>query len=275
MRILRFDLHCHLKPAKRLPYVAGDAERVAAAARVHGLDGVAVTEHARGTGYWATFDALASRHPLVRGRFEVDGVLLLPGMEVTLGEHVDVLLIGDLDELRRLDGAFRPRLTEGLRPGAPELISVMAEVKPRLLRVAPHPYLRTKRAEKLGAVAISELFHAMELNATLAGAHDTSRVLGMARRHEVGLTGGSDAHAWPQVGAAWTEVYASGDSMDSVIDAVIRRRCEARVHPDAAALVAAGAAMKKRLKAQRKAGILVDPEETAVMPPLEALRMAG
>lgn len=253
MRPIRLDLHTHLCVGKRFAFHAGDEERFAAGALAAGLDGVLVSEHAEARGTWEAFDALLERHPFRRGRFEIAGALFYPGLEVTLAERVDVVLVGVLEDLRRLDRAFATRLSEGHRPGVEEFCEVMAAFAPSMARIGAHPGKRGKRLDALDDAALARVVDAVEVNAAGGGVEDAALVHGLAARLGCAVTGGSDAHAWAQVGAAWTEVYAQGDGTADVVRAIKQRRCEPRAHAEAVEMVESGRRLRSRLKDERKA----------------------
>jgi len=249
---LRIDLHTHPKIAKRTPFHPRDTDRSVAAARRRGLTGLALTEHAHAVGYWATLDRLARSYPSRRGRFIAEGVALYPGMELTLAEGVDLVLIAPVDELRRLDGAFDAPLTAGHHPSALEAVAVFDRVKIEAIRILAHPTRPDKPADRLPDPILRSLAHAVEINARFARFDDINGARALAERLSLPLVGASDAHTWPQIAAASTSVYENDDSFDALRAAILTGRCRPIVHDNAERLVAVGKRFKKRLKARRE-----------------------
>lgn len=250
MRTLRLDMHTHLKAAKRVAFEPAAAVRYARALTEQGLDGLAITEHVHAPGFWEMYDALGAEHRYLLGRYEIGGALLYSGFELTLAEVVDVLFIGPLPELRRLDRAFPTPLSQGHHPTGEELAETLDRLDPHLLRIAAHPFRATKRVHRIPPGARRRIFHAAEINSTLACEHDWEQVHDFVAREGLAVTGGSDAHTTPQVGAAWTEAAAASDAFDDLFDSVAGRSTLARVAPDVHDRVTAGRLLKARIKAQ-------------------------
>jgi len=250
-RDLRLDLHTHPKPAKRTPFDLCDVVRLTDAARRRGLDGVALTEHAHAVGFWDAAAQVGRAFGAPDGTLDTGGVALYPGMEITLAERIDLVVIAPVDELRRLDAAFGAPLTAGRHPSALEMIEAFDRLALDAVRVLAHPTRRDKPADRAPDPMLAALADAVEINARFAGFDEIAGARGLARRIGRPLVGGSDAHAWPQVGAAWTRVDAQDASFGAVRDAILTGRCRPVVHESAERLVRAGARMKARLKARR------------------------
>ncbi|TVQ60296.1 MAG: hypothetical protein EA379_08410 [Phycisphaerales bacterium] len=249
METLRIDLHTHLKAAKRTPYQDDAPEHFARALSERSLDALAMTEHFHAAQFWEMHDAMLDRYAYRRGRFEVGDTLFYTGAEITLRERIDVLIIAPLADLRRIDRAFAHPLSRGYHPGAREFADVFDALGVDALRIGAHPLRPDKRADRLPDALIARLFDAFEINACYAGEHD-GRIAHASKRRGLALTGGSDAHAHPGVGAAWTEAAMSGDTFHDLRDAVLGRRTTAHLHPAHEDLTRAGRDLKQRLKAE-------------------------
>ncbi len=249
MPAYRLDLHTHLKPAKRAAFRPTDAERYADTLARRSLDGLAITEHAHAHGFWAMYEALVDAHPYRDGAFDIGGRRFFPGMEVTLAERVDVLIIAPLEELRRLDYAFPTPLSLEHHPTGEELADTIDRLRLRALRIGAHPFAPEKTIMRLSPCARRWLFHALEINARHCEGPDGAAVHSYAQELGCAVTGGSDAHASVQLGAVSTIVSAADDSVEALIDAVACGRATPVVHPEAASLVERGREMRRRLKA--------------------------
>ncbi len=250
MRTLQLDLHTHAKVARRVAFNPADALRYARTLRSRGLDGLAITEHAHGADFWAMYDALLARWPYRQGRFEIEGALFFTGMELTLAERVDALIVAPLETLRALDEALLAPATAGYHPTGEELAAALQSVERSTLRIAAHPFRDDKHIEQLAPALRVAIFHAVEINACYADAVRVEAVLAKAAQRGWATTAGSDAHTWPQLGACWTSVEVQDDSFEALRQAVLARRCAPRTHPQRARLVRTGRALKARCKAR-------------------------
>lgn len=245
---LTIDLHTHLKVAKRTPMQAAEPARFSRMLERRSVHALAVTEHAHAPDLWRMFDTLRRDFVYEHGRFIVNNSLFYTGLEVTLAERVDALVLGDLAELRALDSSFALPLSQGHHPEGADLADAVARLG-SLVVIAAHPLREDKPIGALPGDVVARLFDAIEINARWADDEQVARVGRIARALGVGLTGGSDAHVWLQAGAAWTNVDAASDRADDVLDAVRLGRCSAALRPDAENICRLGADFKASLKA--------------------------
>lgn len=166
---------------------------LAGTARLRNLDAVATTNH----DYYRAFDVESSLAQTI------------PGIEVTTTRG-HVLVVG-------------PDPPEQTEPGelTPEETVEMAHDRGCAAIIA-HPY----RNSTVKDVEVD--FDAIEIN----GKHPRTEewVRKLAERHELPLTGGSDAHYPVEVGRAYTLVDAEELTPESVVSAIRDGRIEPRVH---------------------------------------------
>lgn len=248
MATLRLDLHTHLKCARRVAFDVCRMSQYARALRSRGLNGLAIAEHIHGADYWAMCDALKRRYPYREGRFEVEDALFFPGFELTLAEGVDALALGPIEAMRRLDASFAHPASAGYHPTGAELADALNALESEIVCVAAHPARDDKHIDRLCLSVRSRLFHAVEINACHADADQIAAVKARAARKGWAITGGSDAHTWPQLGACWTEVEARGDAFDDLREAILAGRCGPAIHPQRERLVRIGRRLKAHIK---------------------------
>ncbi|MGD9693265.1 MAG: PHP-associated domain-containing protein [Phycisphaerales bacterium] len=245
---LTIDLHTHMKVAKRTPMQAGEPARFARILQRRGIHALAIAEHAHAPDLWQMFDALRAQFIYEHGRFIVGPSLFYTGVEITLAERADAVVLGDLEDIRALDNAFDFPLSAGYHPEGAELADVTARLG-SLAVIAAHPLREDKPIGALGGDTVARLFDAVEINARWSDPDTVARVERIARGLGVGLTGGSDAHVWLQTGAAWTHVDAASDRADDVLEAIRLGRCRAALRPDAEHICRLGSELKASLKA--------------------------
>jgi PHP-associated len=247
---IQLDLHTHMKIAKRTPFQRLDVLHIADRLRRLGFAGLAITEHAHGHGSWEMYDSLLEDHPYQHGRFEINGVCFYSGLELTLAEYVDILFIAPLDELRRLDNAFGIALTAGYHPDVHELADRLDELDLDTVRIAAHPFRDDKPADQLPKALLGTLIDAVEINGRYTSASCVKQVNALADRLDVPIVGGSDAHTWPQLGAAGCEVEATSDQFCDVRDAILAGRVKATTNEQAIRMANTADRLKKRRKAR-------------------------
>ncbi len=175
-------------------------------ARSLGLAGFALTEHAHHHDFWDTLGALCDRYPYSDGQFRVSpGFGVLTGMELTVAERADVVLIGGIDQLLRFDRSLAARLSGGYHPPFRDIFAPAASAG--LVMIGAHP---TKEARP-GSRRLRRLRrHLRRLDALELNGNEASRrkvrpeIRRLARALGLPVVGGSDAHVWSQVGAVAT-----------------------------------------------------------------------
>jgi len=213
-----------------------------------GFGGLAITEHAHGHGFWEMYDSLLEDHTYRHGRFEIGDLCFYTGLELTLAEYVDILFIAPLDELRRLDEAFAPALSAGYHPDASELADRLAHLNLDAVRIAAHPFRDDKPADQLSEGAFGSLFDAVEINGRYTSDSCVQRVHTLADRRSLPMVGGSDAHVWPQLGAAGCVVHAESDHYCDIRNAILAGRVEPTTDPRAMRMATTADRLKQRRK---------------------------
>lgn len=192
----RIDFHVHTDASHDGRH---SLDRLAAAARAAGLDAIAVTDH-----------NLCTPVPP-----ELDGVLLIPGCEVSTSQgHVLGLFLD------------RPLDLEALRQdGLPTAQAAVEEIhRGGGLAVLAHPY------EKRGADPEQQSFRpdgveAANARACLKVSDANQRAAALAERWSLPALGGSDAHACGELGSAWTELDCDDLSLPALRSAVLDGKC--------------------------------------------------
>lgn len=197
---LRIDLHVH-------SFFSADGvsspEDLIAAARAAGLNGFAITDH----NTCDAVDYMVSRGLMREDGRPVDGMLVIPGIEVTTADGHLLCL-----------GCKLPSSLKGL-PAA-EVCRLAHDAGG--IAVAPHPYDLFRagiRESVLDALPLDglEVFNA----ATTLKRHNR-KAYEYAQRRGLPMTAGSDAHHAGAVGVACTIVETDDFSARGVLDAMRR-----------------------------------------------------
>jgi predicted metal-dependent phosphoesterase TrpH len=213
--VKRIDTHTHPKISKHFAFDPRGLARMVRAARRAGLDGLAVTEHFHGRGYWDIHEHLEAAYPLERGLYRAGGVALIPGAEINIREGAHVIVLGESAELRRLDRAFPERLSNGYEPRLREFLDLTDDFD--LVRIGAHMFRRTKELGKFPAGDLRRL-HALEVNGKDFGTE--LMLIVQARALGLPIVGGSDAHHWLQTGVRHTLVHTDEMTLTAIAKAV-------------------------------------------------------
>ncbi|MEX1253329.1 MAG: PHP-associated domain-containing protein [Dehalococcoidia bacterium] len=207
------DLHVHGRLSKGFDFEPAAISRLRELANRRGLTGFGLTEHIHAKQFWEMHDYLRRRYAYRHGAYDVGGGYpMLSGCEVTVAEKVDFILLGELDQLERLDFAFSPSLSEGHFPAG---IVFLEEARRRdLLVIAAHPFREGKELGRLPLGATLDRVAALEINGKDYRLDDA--VAPLAATAGLPVSGGSDAHHPFQVGIRSTVIPGNELSLESV-----------------------------------------------------------
>jgi predicted metal-dependent phosphoesterase TrpH len=229
----KIDLHVHSRLSKSFEYDHANLERLVRLAKRRGLDAFALTEHIHAVNFWDMQQWLLNNFEYRDGQYRIDpGFNVLSGAEVTVGERVDFIVVGPLDQLHSLDNAFRPKLSEWNH--APALEFAQAARERDLVLILAHPYRLGKEAAKLDE-RIFDLVHAVEVNGRDHGGE--RQVVALSEQHDLPLSGGSDAHFYLQVGIRATMFESDRVDFESLQNAFERRATKVHAKPYARSVV--------------------------------------
>jgi histidinol phosphatase-like PHP family hydrolase len=229
----KIDLHVHSRLSKSFEYEHASLERLIRLGRRRGLDAFALTEHIHAVNFWEMHTRLLDRFEYADGAYRVaPDFSVLSGAEVTVAERVDFIVVGPLDRLASLDNAFRPRLSDWNHVPALEL--AQAARQHGLVLILAHPFRHGKEAAKLDPRVFGQV-HALEVNGRDHGGE--RQVVALAERHDLPLSGGSDAHFYLQVGIRSTIVPQREAHPDAIRESFEARRTRVHAKPYARAVV--------------------------------------
>ena len=211
----RIDTHSHPNISKHYAFDPQALVRMVARGQRVGLDALAVTEHLHARTYWRVYDHIERTYPRVGGLYRAGDLSLITGGEVNIREGAHVIVLGDLDEIRRLDRAFPDRLSRGYEPALREFLDVTDDFD--LLRIGAHMFRRSKELGKFPASDLRRL-HALEVNGKDYGLE--TMLLAQARALDLPIVAGSDAHHWLQIGVRHTLIHVEELTIHSIMKGV-------------------------------------------------------
>ena len=201
LKPLKADLHTHTAedPRHQISYAAKDLISIAAD---EGYDVLAITNH-----QCLTFSR--KLHAYAKER----GILLIPGMEVTLRRR-HVVLLNPPSGKSFLDFS-----------------SLLAMQRPDALVLAPHPYFPNPYS--LNGLLLKHLryFHAIEYcHFYSQGINFNQMALRVSEAHGIPVVGNSDAHFLSQFGTTYSLIHAEKDP-ESIFRAIRDGRSEVVSRP--------------------------------------------
>ncbi len=197
--VMKFDLHVHTMLSKSIPFHMGDLNLMIAQARHAGLSGFALSEHIHAPCYWETYQRLRREFTYRNGIYHVShDFYLFNGAEVNLSTLGHVVVLGAIEAIEALDRKLD--LNAGNRPTLAQLLEEAAD---DLLLIGAHPFRPDGGLMKSSPSLIRRLT-ALEINGKDFMLEN--KVRQAARKLQMPVVGGSDAHLWPQLGVSSTEM---------------------------------------------------------------------
>jgi predicted metal-dependent phosphoesterase TrpH len=231
---LKIDLHVHSRLSKNFEFNHEAVGKLKELGVRRGLDGFALTEHIHAKNFWEMHDYMLTRHPYQDGYYDMgDGFRIFSGCEVTVGERVDFIVVGELDRIEELDASFYPRLSDSHHPAGVEFLRKARELD--LTVTSAHPFRPGKETAKLPLDEVFSLVDAIEVNGRDYGTEH--RVAALARDYGRPVSGGSDAHYYLQVGIRSTVIPGTKLTLSNLRRAFSEQASSAHCKPYAEQLV--------------------------------------
>lgn len=229
-RPLKFDLHVHTKLSRSIPFKMADLHLLIAHAKRMHVDAFAITEHINAPDYWQTYAQIGRRFLCDAGIYYVEpGLHMINGAEITLKGKGDILALGDISSMQRLD--CRLNLSGGYHPTLEELVS---EAPDDLLLIGAHPFRPNGGIMKFSPSAIRKLA-ALEINGKDFG--EEHKVEAAAAALGLPVVGGSDTHYWPQLGIRRTVLPVSSLSIEAIRASIIAGEATVESEPNGPLMV--------------------------------------
>jgi hypothetical protein len=194
-------------------------------------------------------EVLRASYPYQDGWYDLkDGFRVFSGCEVTVDERVDFIVVGALDEIERLDGAFCPKLSDG--PFVPGMAFLEEARRHDIIVIAAHPFRPGKELEHLPVDEALRQVDAVEVNGRDYGTERRIAALGAER--DLPLSGGSDAHFYLQVGIRSTIIRRKELSLETIARAFEQKRTRVHCKAYAPAVVELCKEIKRVVKLRRE-----------------------
>ena len=243
----RIDTHTHPKISKHFTFTPASLSRMVRMAKRVGLDGIAVTEHFHATDFWAVHEYLERTYPCTGDVFWCDGLALIPGAEINIRERAHIIVLGGVNELRRLDRAFDERLSHHYEPEFREFLDVSEYFE--IARIGAHMFRRSKELGKFSTGDLRRL-DALEVNGKDFGTE--VMLLAQARALGLPIVAGSDAHHWLQLGVRHTLLHTDEIRMSAVVKTIKEGLTGFATHPYTPLRVRTAKSLKRLTKLLRK-----------------------
>ena len=196
------DFHVHGKITSNFPFDKdGFLEKVNEAKR-EGMDSLALTEHSNALNFIEAYNFLKNNFEYLNDYYNVNGVKVFTGVEITTNEKLDILFIGNREKI--LD--FNQKILN--IKGEQEFICInnLFDIvnQEELLVILAHPFRKHEKFPEIDR-NIFEKIDAVEFNARDLYEKDIDnmkeKVKELSKKLNIPITGGSDSHYFLQIGS--------------------------------------------------------------------------
>lgn len=200
---MTIDFHVHGKITSKFDF---DEERFLLTineAKNNGLDSIVITEHSGAYCFESGYEFLNSNFKRLGDHYEVNGLKVFYGMEVTTKQNLDVLIIGTPENVFDL----RNKIINILKNDKYIDIEVLfgLDIPSNLIVILAHPYRSHGELPYLSSY-VTERLDAIELNSKdiYKQGMDTmkDKVTKLSEALNLPITAGSDTHYYLQVSTA-------------------------------------------------------------------------
>lgn len=242
------DFHTHGKLAKYLAFSPDYTDWLFNEAISAGLDALCLTEHFNTQGFHDVYADIARRFPRIGDAYDVNGLLVFPGMEIDVAEGGHTLALGPMEDVLDLNAWLEPHKARGHFLPFGDLAH---EVHRRGLRLgAGHPFRAPGHLPELPDEQLAE-FDFIDLNGKdLARDRERSERLTFALGERLGIpvVSGSDTHQAFQYGCVVTRMARRCTTFDDLFAQVEAGAYEIVLADDAAFRVKTAGYLKRALK---------------------------
>jgi predicted metal-dependent phosphoesterase TrpH len=250
---MKIDFHVHAAMSKEIPFDLDLFHQTLEAARLCGLEALALTDHFDSPNFEEVHRTLEREFDYVGLHYLANGIKLLLGLEFEVGEGPHLLVVSDRDSIfvyqqrlrrvHRRDGACSARV----------FFDRQEELE--LLTIFGHPFRPNRDVSRIEPDLYTR-FDALELNARdlyFHGADMRARTAIFARTHGIPVVAGSDAHHYHQIGSVYNQFEAACHTLGALKSSIADGAYGIRIDEVLGEKVAAARRAKKLLKARAPA----------------------
>lgn len=202
MKIMKIDFHTHGKISSKLPFNKEEFANKINEAKNEGIDSLVLTEHCHANNFIEGYEFLSRNYKYINDYYDVDGVKVFTGIEVTTNEELDILIIGNREYIVELKEKIENKKAEQKFINIKDLINILDSSK--LLIIIAHPFRRHTTFPSIDKNIIEQI-DAIEFNATdlynKGITNMKNNVIKLGELLNVPITGGSDSHYFIQIGS--------------------------------------------------------------------------
>lgn len=210
---MRIDLHTHAKWSKEIDFSLSYYEEMMAAASRNGLHAVALTEHFNTKRFPELYRELDRHCAYADDYYVMNGIRVIPGMEVDVKEGAHILLIGGRERIIEVRQRLEGHTASGHYIGTAELLDLADEYD--CLRIGAHPYREENPLTRVPESLLPR-FDALDLNGRdlhHSGMTMEAMVRRLAEQTGLPVVAGSDTHHPLQFGSLYNELAYSCDTV--------------------------------------------------------------
>ncbi len=196
------DFHTHGKITNQFPFdEEGFQEKIEEAKR-EGLEAIALTEHSHAKNFSEAYYYLEKKFEYVNQFYLVNGVKVFTGVEVTTKEKLDVLFIGERNQILTFNQQILSKTKGEDFIAIQDLFDLVKDQE--FLVILAHPYRKHKEFPKLDQTIFGKI-DAIEFNARDLYDYGIEtmmeKVKKLGQTIQLPITGGSDSHYFLQIGS--------------------------------------------------------------------------
>jgi histidinol phosphatase-like PHP family hydrolase len=210
---LFIDLHFHAVLSKRIGFSPVLFLQTIEYAKDCGLNALAITNHFNTPDFIGVFAYLDRQFPYSGIYYDVNGIKIIPGMEVNVKEGPHYVVLGRREDILAYYSRFLNHMTPETYPSTEEFLGLQQDFI--LITILAHPFRPNREITRVDSI-FYPYFDALELNARdlfFLGNGLVNKINDFSRATKLPVIAGSDTHHYYQLGSISNEFHSEIESI--------------------------------------------------------------
>ncbi len=246
---MRIDFHTHGRMSKKLPFDEKYTDNLFKTAHESGLDAICITEHFNTIEFERLYEHMDKNYEFSGGMYWLNGLGIIPGMEVDVCENGHLLMIGEVQDILEFNKRLKPNSKKGEFLSTELVLELATEYN--VIKGIAHPFRSYGQVLEL-SIEILKKFDFVGMNgkdlAILDYDHIHKSTIELGERLGIPCVAGSDTHQSLQYGVIWNDFQEKIHSIEKLREELLKRNYSIEVtkkHPE---YVHLAGTLKKSLK---------------------------
>jgi len=246
------DFHIHGKLSSKINFDEEEFLRKVNEAKQEGLDTLVLTEHSHADNFTEAYSFLDNNFKYVHDYYNVNGVKIFTGVEVTTDEKLDILFVGERDRILEFNKKILNEREKQEFIKIDDLFNLLSDES--FLVILAHPYRKHEEFPNINKDILDRI-DAIEFNAKdlyNSGIEEMKyEVIKLSKVLNKSITGGSDSHYYLQIGSIKNKFNIDCNTVKELREQIRLNNYIVEISNDLSIRVRASKIIKKLIKGSK------------------------